>query len=171
MKIITSFLFFLFFITIAHAQQDSTYSYVYLCDSCGTFETVSFEPIELETNVDISSELLPDTSTSTLVQFSTVSLRKASSPSKVLSANITALNIYPNPVKSNFFVNIESEKVGVVSIHICDLLGRKLLIFDKNLQANMNIFELSTDKLISGNYIIRIFSSTDVFVRKLVVKK
>lgn len=171
MKKIVAFLFCLLFLTGARAQQDSTYSYIYDCDSCGTFETVSFEPIELETEVDIFSEVLPDTSTSTLAQFSSVTLRKASSQSSVLNLNKTYMNIYPNPAKSNIFVNIESEINCSADIQICDLVGREILGFEINLHEKMNVFELPSAKLFSGNYIIRVFTSTNVLVKKFTIKK
>ena len=172
MKIIKSFLVCFLFASVAQAQLDSTFTYIYNCDSCGTFKTVSFAPIDLETEVDITSQVLSDTSISTLAEFSSVSLRKALSPSGVKNPDKkTKMNIYPNPAKTNFFVNIESEKNCQVTIQISDLLGREIVVIEKKLHKKMNVIEMQTDKLISGNYIIRIFTNSEVFVRKLSVRK
>lgn len=86
-------LIFLFLCIAIQAQQDSTYTYIYNCDSCGTFETVSFEPIELETDVAVSAAILPDTSTSTLAQFSSVAPRKWFTASSLLKQRKTVFNI------------------------------------------------------------------------------
>ncbi|MGR6087466.1 MAG: T9SS type A sorting domain-containing protein [Arcticibacter sp.] len=171
MKRFISFLFSFLTLTVVQAQQDSTYSYVYDCDSCGTFETISFEPIELETEVDISSEILPDTSTSTLAQFSSVSLRKASTSSGVLSSSKTHLNIYPIPVKSNFFINIESDRECIADIMLFDLFGRQAISYKQNLTKGMNVIEQSSSKLISGNYFVKASFNNNFYVKKLMIQK
>lgn len=168
-------LFCLLFLTtanFAHAQQDSTYNYIYNCDSCGTFETVSFELIELETNVDISAEVLPDTSINTLAQFSSVTLRKASpSLTNIFNLNKNYLNIYPNPAKTNYFLNMVSPQECMAEIQLCDLYGRQILYYKETLHEGMNVIEQSSDKLISGNYFVKVNFNNNIFVKKLLLVK
>lgn len=158
-------------IKVTIAQQDSTYSYVYICDSCGKFETISFEPIELETNVAISLELLPDTSTNTLAQFATSTLRKGVSASSIFKTRQNNFNIYPNPANTNYYLYVEAENKCKVDILIYDLYGRKIVSYEKILQKEMNVLEMPVDGLISGNYIVRINFDSYSIMKKLLISK
>ncbi|MBK8416437.1 MAG: T9SS type A sorting domain-containing protein [Bacteroidetes bacterium] len=125
----------------------------------------------METEVEISSAVLTDTSTNTLAQFSSITLRKALTPLNILRSHESYLNIYPNPVKSNYFLNIESDKDCLAGILISDIGGRKVLFFTQKLNKGMNVIEQSSSKLNSGSYFVRANFNNSIFCEEAYYSK
>ena len=103
-KLVLSFIF-LVFANTTNAQTDTTYNYIYECDGCGTFETIAATPIEMEISVVITSKVLPDSGKSTLAEFANSVARKSTKVAD--KKNETLLNVYPNPCRSNYFLNFQ----------------------------------------------------------------
>lgn len=154
------------------AQNDSTYSYVYDCLDCGTFKTISTEPIEVVTSVSISSAVLPDVSTNTIAAFSSVTARKASpSKSNVINQHKNIFNVYPNPVKKNYFLYFDNAVNGKANVQVIDLYGRILINTELELKQGTNVIERTVANLSNGSYFIKVGFDDNVFTEKILVEK
>ncbi len=77
----------------------------------------------------------------------------------VSEINDTAMNIYPNPVSDILTVD---SKLPLTKVEIFSILGQK----EKEINSGFNSIQLNN--LISGFYIIKIYSEKGTTVRKLI---
>ncbi len=73
---------------------------------------------------------------------------RSKAPANVAIANITQLNIYPNPVSSKSIINIDAIQGGTISF--CNILGQKILTSDYvkgNNQLNFTDINIGTGLL------------------------
>lgn len=147
-------------------QTDSIYTYSYNCDSCGTFTTYSTAPIDLETSSMAVTDSLNDSSTVTVVSFNNTAPRKA----KTNKIEKTRFAVYPNPAKHTFYINIDVPEAGKATIELIDITGRTMLIAEnKLLRQGMNVIAQDVAKLKEGNYFLKLYTSKNVFNRKIVI--
>lgn len=73
---------------------------------------------------------------------------------------LTNLNIYPNPTKGLVFINSKTETI--ISITVFDVLGKKVL------QLNGNIQQVDISNLQSGIYFLRITTDSGSLVQKII---
>jgi hypothetical protein len=144
-------------------QLDSTYTYTFNCPGCGTYETVSFEPIDLQTQASVTDLILPDSANVSLAQFSSSMLRK---PKPFLKNNIR-FNIYPNPVKDIFYLNFEATYPDISIIKIIDIYGRTIDNMEVSLNEGENIIENKISGYSSGIYFINVNFNNNTFTRKI----
>ena len=74
----------------------------------------------------------------------------------------TIFKIYPNPVKN--FINIYSNN-EISKIEIYDLFGKNLL-----LKQEENLSRVNITQLVSGVYIVKIFSTEMIEVKRIIKK-
>lgn len=84
------------------------------------------------------------------------------------SAN-TAISIYPNPAKNEFFINFPSKIMGKIKVEIYDASGKLVSNEDKISPADKHSF--STEKLQNGVYVVKVSGLGYESSTKLVVKK
>ena len=88
-------------------------------------------------------------------------------PAKNIYSAKDGINIFPNPAKELFYIQIEG--VNIYSrVEINDLQGRKVKSINT---LNNSIIKVTTTELNSGLYIIRLISDNEILTRKLVVEE
>jgi hypothetical protein len=95
---------------------------------------------------------------------------KLASTSKEIIA-ITATEVYPNPVSSDFNIDITASEVGVVEIAIYSLDGTMVVNPSSiQLEIGVNMINQNVSSLKNGIYIVQIVnsSSNEVIVKKLI---
>jgi hypothetical protein len=88
----------------------------------------------------------------------------------VAHAEVTEINTYPNPMKSNGTIAFKLKERNNVDIHVMDLTGR--IVLTKNL-GEMNAGDVSAEinvaELASGTYVVMIKAGSETGTDKLVV--
>lgn len=88
---------------------------------------------------------------------------------EVKSVKANAISIYPNPAKNEFFIDFPGKTLGKVSVEIYDMSGKLVSSEDKvSPEAKKSI---STDRLTSGTYIVKVKGIGIDAASKVIVKK
>jgi hypothetical protein len=88
---------------------------------------------------------------------------------EVKSVKDNGISIYPNPARNEFFINFPSKTLGKVSVEIYDMSGKLVSSEDKvSPEAKKSI---STDKLTTGTYIVKVKGIGIDAASKVIVKK
>lgn len=83
------------------------------------------------------------------------------------------INVYPNPVQNQLFVEFEGVESGEYHIALHDSKGKLIISSIEEISNETIYFEteiLKRNKLESGFYFLRISSSTDRFLKKIIVE-
>lgn len=81
------------------------------------------------------------------------------------------INIYPNPIKSNFKIDFKASKVEFMKITITDINGKEYSLFEGKSLIGNNIINLNSDGLRAGTYILKIQTTNKLRTQKLIVNK
>ncbi len=85
-------------------------------------------------------------------------------------ANLSNLNLFPNPTNANVFVELELVENADVQINITNSIGQ--LVISKELtNVQSEKVELNTSTLASGVYMVQFTIGTELVTRKLIVSK
>ena len=84
------------------------------------------------------------------------------------AASAKALNIYPNPATSGYFIINLNENKEEVNVSICNMIGAQ--VFEKNYAANDNIKVEINKSLPSGTYVVTVKTGEEISRSKLVVE-
>jgi hypothetical protein len=79
-----------------------------------------------------------------------------------LGGKTFAIGVYPNPIKHSTNVSFELEKDAEVVLTVNDASGKQLMINQFNGFKGSNIRSLDLSKFATGNYILKLQTSTDV---------
>ncbi|MBI5541480.1 MAG: T9SS type A sorting domain-containing protein [Bacteroidia bacterium] len=71
---------------------------------------------------------------------------------------INEINVFPNPVNDNLFVNIADEPGSLVDYVISDITGKQIISGSKTINYSDEDFNISTSDLSNGLYFIRVSS-------------
>ena len=161
---------FLLNLRVYSQQLDSAYSFN--CNGCGDFITFSVSQINLTTQVDTSTDILPDTSTISLAQFSNTTSRKTGLPSNYAPRTQKILfNIYPNPARKDYYINIQSNKAETIELKLVDLFGREITKTILAIKNGRNVFRHDAARIPNGSYLIVASFSTTTMVKSIVVQR
>ena len=81
-------------------------------------------------------------------------------------------SLYPNPVKDNLNVSVNSSITDKVSLVITDITGRTVIQQNYPLNNGINNIQVKTATLVAGTYLIKITGSdnneiaTERFIKK-----
>ena len=83
-----------------------------------------------------------------------------------------SVSVFPNPVKTELFVNFELSKSSDVSVAVLDVYGKIVLqkIDNERLSQGNHKRQISVDKLRSGMYLVRIKIEDKIVVKKMLVE-
>ncbi len=90
--------------------------------------------------------------------------------SKVISMEINAppdIVVYPNPPDEYLFVEISGMKGEVVFIEFIDMMGRRHLSQQMEIEYDSQTLPVAVDALSGGGYVLRIVSSKHIITRKI----
>lgn len=88
---------------------------------------------------------------------------------EVKSVKANTISIYPNPAKNEFFINFPSNTLGKVSVEIYDMSGKLVSSEDKvSPEVKKSI---STERLTTGTYIVKVKGIGIDTASKVIVKK
>lgn len=83
-----------------------------------------------------------------------------------------SINIYPNPVKDNLFVNIPLQQASNISLQLFDTNGKKVYAtLPENFNRGRHDFTIKTDKLSAGVYNLVVVSDNDIHNKKIIISK
>ena len=71
----------------------------------------------------------------------------------------TDYKVFPNPIEEYLNLEIRLEKEGMLSIGVYNLEGKLLSIQENNFIAGLNTFNIKTQQLLAGAYILKLNSS------------
>lgn len=78
-----------------------------------------------------------------------------------LESFITQLNIYPNPSKEGFRIELQLAEAQQLDIDFLDISGKKIAgVYSGNVTITNNVYYIPTTNLAAGNYLVRINSKT-----------
>ncbi|MEI6454685.1 MAG: PKD domain-containing protein [bacterium] len=83
---------------------------------------------------------------------------------------ITASSLYPNPVTDHTSVSVKAEKAGTISVEVYDLMGRRVLAFNRDLESGNNLIGIPVSQLPSGIYTLVIRSSEGLKITQKLIK-
>lgn len=86
---------------------------------------------------------------------------------KVATSELSEINVYPNPVKNNLF--IENNGLDVNEIVIMTLDGQ-ILNHKTSIRRGTDRTQINTSQLDTGIYLLRVSTSTGTIVKKVVVQ-
>jgi subtilisin family serine protease len=90
---------------------------------------------------------------------------------KEVEKPITAMSLYPNPTSRNCSVSIESSLPKAVWLEVMDVCGRVQYDMPLSLEEGFNEFDLNTESLSPGMYLVRISGGKgSVWLQRLVVQ-
>jgi hypothetical protein len=85
-----------------------------------------------------------------------------------LSADITTVEVYPNPFKDGVEVMINSDAEGKLIFEILDDRGRTIMIEESYKSSDQNVFRLNADNLKPAMYYLRVKFNNDIYNFKLI---
>ncbi|MBN2777226.1 MAG: HYR domain-containing protein [Bacteroidales bacterium] len=85
-----------------------------------------------------------------------------------LSADITTVEVYPNPFKDGVEVMINSDAEGKLIFEILDDRGRTIMIEENYKSSDQNVFRLNADNLKPAMYYLRVKFNNDIYNFKLI---
>ncbi|AZB08066.1 T9SS C-terminal target domain-containing protein [Chryseobacterium sp. G0162] len=88
---------------------------------------------------------------------------------EVTSIKDNKISIYPNPAKDEFYINFPSKTLGKVSVELYDMSGKLVSSEDKISPENKK--SISTSRLVSGTYIVKVKGLGFEANSKVIVKK
>jgi 6-pyruvoyl-tetrahydropterin synthase len=77
------------------------------------------------------------------------------------------IEVYPNPMNDQLTIKMNQSENEAITISIQDLMGRVILHQEYQILDLNHEFKLNTSTLSSGNYILKINTSTNQYVQKL----
>lgn len=84
---------------------------------------------------------------------------------------IQNFHAYPNPVKSQLFIEVEINELHPTSIEVTDLLGRVLISQELKAKTDSNSYTLNMEKLNSGIYFARLVSNNQTSKQIKLIKE
>ncbi|WP_185154138.1 RICIN domain-containing protein [Fulvivirga sp. M361] len=79
--------------------------------------------------------------------------------------------IYPNPASASLWINYSSDMEGVIKIRVSDLSGKDQSQISDKLVQGMNEFEVNTNTLTIGSYLVTVETSQGVHTKKFIISK
>ncbi len=83
-------------------------------------------------------------------------------------ANVTSLDVYPNPVSSVLQMNINSTTAETATVFIQDVFGRSILARSIGLRKGVQVIPLSLDNIPGGTYFISLQLKDQKLSKKIV---
>ena len=84
---------------------------------------------------------------------------------------VANLELFPNPVREALNVRYQSKWSGQAQLRVLDLMGRTAQVSVQNVVEGKNQYEISTDALQSGTYLLVIAKGDDLQTQRFVVLK
>jgi hypothetical protein len=79
------------------------------------------------------------------------------------------LDIYPNPFSDELHISCDLDERGVVKIALIDMTGHVIsIVADKIMEAGVHRFRMGNKQLPEGTYFLKISSSNDCTIRKII---
>jgi len=83
---------------------------------------------------------------------------------------VSEMNIYPNPTRSDFVVEVMSDDVSTAQISIYSVLGEKLSVRTVTLQGGKNDVSFQDQQLLPGVYFVAIQTGNNKAIRKITIE-
>ena len=82
-----------------------------------------------------------------------------------------SVNVYPNPAKTDLFIEINAQKQTEIEINVLNLLGQAVISEQFDLDQGMNNKMINLHELEGGLYIIQMISGNESYMKKIVIEK
>jgi hypothetical protein len=85
-----------------------------------------------------------------------------------LAENTNALEVYPNPFRENFRINLKLNRMEETEIGLYDFSGRKILtVFKGKAMSGESTYEFNGSHLNPGAYILICQTESEIFRHKI----
>ena len=81
-----------------------------------------------------------------------------------------SLKVFPNPVKEQLNIRLESSLASQVQLSLMDIQGRVVLQEERNLNQGMNAININTQQLSKGCYLLRLQDEHFSHLQKIVIQ-
>ncbi|MBK7211975.1 MAG: T9SS type A sorting domain-containing protein [Bacteroidales bacterium] len=87
--------------------------------------------------------------------------------------SVQSFNVFPNPATSYTKVNLVSQQQGLVRIVLSDNIGNQVLETEEGVSVGSNqiTLDLSSGRIKSGIYFLQVYTSSQTYARKLIIRK
>lgn len=82
----------------------------------------------------------------------------------------TNINVYPNPVKDQMNISIDSKEAFNGRLSIRNILGQEIIRTNANINIGENQLELDASKLNAGVYLVNLTSGSSTITKKITVR-
>ncbi len=86
----------------------------------------------------------------------------------IAGATIESIGVYPNPVGSQMYLNIETGNDAAIEISIYDYTGRQVMVTQRYANAGRNVYSLNTAGLTNGLYQVVVKSGNNKWATRMV---
>lgn len=80
---------------------------------------------------------------------------------RLLNTGLSIVSVYPNPSSANIHLDIQADLPGNATISITDILGRIIMLENKEITIGLNQFMMNTNSLSSATYFLHISNNAD----------
>ncbi|MEN8928377.1 MAG: PKD domain-containing protein [Flavobacteriales bacterium] len=85
--------------------------------------------------------------------------------------SISAVKLYPNPAQNFISLNLEADNATELIVTILDTKGAVIQSIEKNIFSGSNVFQLSTNELQEGLYLIQLRDGKSIVTKRFQVVK
>ena len=96
-----------------------------------------------------------------------------SSPTGIVNINNQPIvvNLYPNPSKGSFFIDVQSDVLKDISITVNNVLGEMVYQYNKQNVMKINNFRIDINNKPNGIYFVNITVGNNVINKKIILSK
>jgi hypothetical protein len=129
--------------------------------------TKASTPIDLSTSTTYSFSVTADAASKVMNRFRLVFKSKPSVP--IVIVKETKMVIYPNPATNKVKLQFDKKMLGRARIDISNAAG--VIVHRITVATNSDQIQLSTEKLSSGTYVVKMIYDNEEYQQKLVIVK
>lgn len=133
-------------------------------------ETLSFDynyTLDAKINTDLYATVIVQDNQSKYIYQAESVFKSFSVSVDDRSENSDKLQVFPNPVKDNFTIQLNSEDENIQQIQILDLIGNQ--IFELNPANKSNHLTISDNSIPLGVYFLKVVSNKNIYYQKIIV--
>lgn len=81
------------------------------------------------------------------------------------------LNIYPNPAKNQFMIDLNSQNEGLATIELLDIFGRQIMTEERAVISGLNNFVMNIKDIKTGFYLVTVSQNNHRIIKKIYLEE
>ena len=81
------------------------------------------------------------------------------------------VNLFPNPSKGHFFVDVQNDELSDISITVTDVLGKTVYQFNKQSITKLDKFKIDISIESNGIYFVKITTGNNISNKRIIINK